>query len=246
MVYATSPGRAPKALTRGRVAILLVVLVVLALIFLSGASDYLSLAALSINRIRLLDFVQSHTLAAILAFIAVYIAAVAFSIPGAIWLTIAGGFVFGPLAGTCYIIIAATIGATIVFLLARYALGDVLRAKAGPALRKMEDGFREDALSYLLVLRLVPLFPFFLVNLVPAFLGVPLRTYVIGTFFGIIPGSFVYTTVGAGIGDALAAGASVDPAAALRQPTVIGALAGLAILALVPVVYKRTKARGSK
>jgi uncharacterized membrane protein YdjX (TVP38/TMEM64 family) len=178
---------------------------------------------------------------AILAFMAIYIAAVAFSIPGAVWLTIAGGFVFGSIAATFYIVVAATIGATAIFLLARYVLGDIFRAKAGQALKKMEDGFRKNALSYLLVLRLVPLFPFFLVNLVPAFLGVPLRIYVIGTFFGIIPGTFVFATVGAGVGDALAAGAGVDPAAALRQPTVIGALAGLAILALIPIVYKRIK-----
>ncbi len=236
----------PVFFTGGRIAILIGFLAVLTLIYLSGASDYLSLDALSANRARLLEFVQSNAVVAILAFMAVYIAAVAFSIPGAIWLTIAGGFIFGPIAGTLYIVVAATIGATLVFLLARYVLGDLLRAKAGNALKKMEDGFRKDALSYLLILRLVPLFPFFLVNLVPAFLGVPLRTYVFGTFFGIIPGTFVYATVGAGIGDALAAGAGVDPAAALQQPTVIGALAGLALLALIPVAYKRIKSRGPR
>ncbi len=233
-----------KFLTGGRITILVGFLAALVMIFMSGAGDYLSLEALSANRERLLDFVQSNAVVAILAFMGIYVAAVAFSIPGAIWLTIAGGFVFGSLAGTLYIVVAATIGATLVFLLARYVLGDVLRAKAGNALKKMEDGFRKNALSYLFVLRLVPLFPFFLVNLVPAFLGVPLRTYVIGTFFGIIPGTFVYATVGAGIGDALAAGAGVDPAAALRQPTVIGALAGLVVLALIPVAYKRIKSRG--
>ena len=244
MVDATPPIRSSNILTRGRVAILVAFISVLALIFLSGVGDVLSLETLSTNRIRLLEFVQSHAVVAVLAFMAIYVAAVAFSIPGAVWLTIAGGFIFGPIASTLYIVAAATIGATIVFLLARYVLGDVLRDKAGQALKKMEDGFRSNALSYLLVLRLVPLFPFFLVNLVPAFLGVPLRAYVIGTFFGIIPGTFVYATVGAGIGDALAAGAGVDPTAALRQPTVIGALVGLALLALVPVVYKRFNSRG--
>ncbi|MBD25234.1 MAG: hypothetical protein CMG46_09545 [Candidatus Marinimicrobia bacterium] len=233
----------PKFLTIGRIAVLLIFLAVLALVFLSGVADHLSFSALSANRELLLDFVQSNATGAILVFVVVYIAAVSFSIPGAIWLTIAGGFIFGPVAGTLYVVVAATTGATLVFLLARYALGDVLRAKAGNALKKMEAGFRKDALSYLLVLRLVPLFPFFLVNLVPAFLGVPLRTYVIGTFFGIIPATFVYATVGAGIGDAISAGTGVDPSAALRQPTVIGALAGLVVLALIPVVYKRIKSR---
>jgi uncharacterized membrane protein YdjX (TVP38/TMEM64 family) len=244
MVDANPPVRSSSALTRGRVVILVVFISVLALIFFSGAGDFLSLGTLSSNRTRLLEFVQAHAVISVLAFMAIYIVAVAFSIPGAVWLTIAGGFVFGPVASSLYIVASATIGATIVFLLARYILADVLRAKAGQALKKMEDGFRKNALSYLLVLRLVPLFPFFLVNLVPAFLGVPLRTYVIGTFFGIIPGTIVYATVGAGIGDALAAGAGVDPAAALRQPTVIGALVGLALLAMVPVVYKRFKSRG--
>jgi len=233
--------KSSSVLTRGRIAVLLLFLGILGFVFLSGAGDFLSLETLSANRARLLEFVQSNAVVAILAFMAIYVAAVAFSIPGAVWLTIAGGFVFGSIAATFYIVVAATVGATAVFLLARYVLGDVLRAKAGQALKNMEDGFRKNALSYLLVLRLVPLFPFFLVNLVPAFLGVPLRTYIIGTFLGIIPGTFVFATVGAGIGDALAAGAGVDPAAALRQPTVIGALAGLAILALIPVVYKRMK-----
>ena len=244
MVNETPNASPPSKFSRGRVAVLLGFVALLVLIFVSGAHQYFSLETLSANRTRLLDFVQQNAVLAVVSFMVVYIVSVAFSIPGASWLTIAGGFVFGAVTGTFYIVVAATIGATIVFLLARYVLGDTLRAKAGNALKKMEDGFREDALSYLLVLRLVPLFPFFLVNLVPAFLGVPLRTYVLGTFFGIIPGTFVYATVGAGIGDALAAGASVDPSAALRQPTVIGALVGLAVLALIPVVYKRIKARG--
>lgn len=239
-----NPAAPPRgAFSRGRIAVLLLFLAAIGGVILSGAGDFLSLETLSANRVRLLEFVQSNAVVAVFAFMGIYIVAVAFSIPGASWLTIAGGFVFGHLIGTLYIVVAATIGATIVFLLARYALGDALRAKAGQALKKMESGFRDNALSYLLVLRLVPLFPFFLVNLVPAFLGVPLRTYIVGTFFGIIPGTFVYATVGAGIGDALAAGAGVDPGAALRQPTVIGAFVGLAILALIPVVYKRIKSR---
>ncbi len=244
MDYTSRPPRAPATLTRGRLLTLGAFAVVLGSIFLSGVSDYLSLESLSANRERLLLFVERNTVVAVVSFMAIYIIAVAFSIPGAVWLTIAGGFVFGPIAGTLYIVFAATIGATAVFLLAKYVLGDVLREKAGSTLSKMEDGFKKDALSYLLVLRLVPLFPFFLVNLVPAFLGVPLHTYLFGTFFGIIPGTFVYATVGAGVGDALEAGAGVDPSAALMQPTVIGALVGLAVLALIPVVYKRIRTRG--
>ena len=128
------------------------------------------------------------------------------------------------------------------FLIARTALGDVLRAKAGPFLAKMEEGFRENALSYLLVLRLIPLFPFWLVNLVPAFLGVSTIHYVIGTFFGIIPGTFVFASVGNGLGALLDAGE--DPnLGIIFQPEVLGPLVALALLSLLPVLYKRHQAK---
>jgi uncharacterized membrane protein YdjX (TVP38/TMEM64 family) len=137
-------------------------------------------------------------------------------------------------------VIAATIGATLLFLAARTALGDVLRAKAGPGLRKLEDGFKRDALSYLLVLRLVPAFPFFLVNLAPAFLGVSLRTYLIGTFFGIMPGTFVFASVGAGLGAVFDRGERPDLSIILSPPVLLPLLA-LAALALVPVIWNRFK-----
>ena len=157
-------------------------------------------------------------------------------------MTITGGFLFGQWLGTTYVIFAATIGATILFLAARTALGDVLHAKAGPFLQKMEAGFQENALSYLLVLRLIPAFPFFIVNLVPAFLGVSLRVYVIATFVGIIPGTFVYATVGAGLGSIFDAGGEFS-AGSILTPEIITALIGLAILALLPVAYKKVKAK---
>jgi uncharacterized membrane protein YdjX (TVP38/TMEM64 family) len=115
-----------------------------------------------------------------------------------------------------------------------------LRAKAGPAMRRMEDGFRENALSYLLVLRLVPLFPFWLVNLVPAFLGVPLRTFVIGTFVGIIPGSVVYCLVGSGLGSVFDAGETPD-LGIIFEPEILAPIIGLAVLSVIPVVYKHLK-----
>ena len=131
------------------------------------------------------------------------------------------------------------------FLIAKSALGDPLRARAGPFLKRMEAGFREDAFNYLLVLRLIPLFPFWIVNLVPAFLGVPLRTYVLGTFIGIIPGSFVFASVGAGIGSVLDSGQEFSPASVLT-PQIVIALVGLALLALLPVVYRKLKARPAR
>jgi uncharacterized membrane protein YdjX (TVP38/TMEM64 family) len=169
---------------------------------------------------------------------------VAFSLPGGAVMSIAGGFLFGTIWGSIYILIGATLGATALFIIAKTALGDVLRAKAGPWLQKMEAGFQENALSYLLVLRLVPLFPFFVVNLVPAFLGVSLATYVLGTFFGIIPGVVVFASVGAGLGSIFDAGEAFS-ARGILTPQILTALMGLAVLALIPVVYKKIKARSA-
>jgi len=214
----------------------------LAAFFLFGLDDYLTFETLREHRAWLLQQVAESTLVTSLIFVAIYIAVVAFSLPGGAVMTITGGFLFGQWLGTTYVIVAATIGATILFLAARTALGDLLRAKAGPFLKKMEAGFQENALNYLLVLRLIPIFPFFIVNLVPAFLGVSLRTYVIATFVGIIPGSFVYATVGAGLGSIFDAGKEFT-AASILTPEIITALIGLAILALLPVAYKKLKAK---
>ncbi len=210
--------------------------------FALGLDDYLSFDALRENRHLLIDLVKDHAVLTIIGFIVLYAVAVALSLPGGAIFSIAGGFLFGASTGTAWIVIGATLGATGVFLAARTALGDMLRAKAGPWLKNMEAGFQENALSYLLVLRLVPLFPFFVVNLVPAFLGVPLRTYVIGTVIGIIPGAFVFASVGAGLGSVFDSNQAFTPASALT-PEVITALVGLSVLSLVPVVYKKLKAR---
>jgi uncharacterized membrane protein YdjX (TVP38/TMEM64 family) len=171
----------------------------------------------------------------------IYAAAIALSIPGGAILTIAGGFLFGVVAATCYVVIAATFGATILFLIARTALGDTLRRKAGPAVRRMEVGFRENALNYLLFLRLIPVFPFWLVNLVPAFLGVPLTTYIVATLVGIIPGSLVYASVGNGLGAVFDAGGRPD-LGIIFKPEIILPIVGLAVLAILPVAYKKIKA----
>jgi uncharacterized membrane protein YdjX (TVP38/TMEM64 family) len=138
-------------------------------------------------------------------------------------------------------VIAATCGATVVFLIARTALGDSLRQKAGPAMRRMEAGFRENALNYLLFLRLIPVFPFWLVNLVPAFLGVPLATYVLATLVGIIPGSLVYASVGNGLGTVFEAGGRPD-LGIIFEPEIILPILGLAVLAILPVAYKKIRA----
>jgi uncharacterized membrane protein YdjX (TVP38/TMEM64 family) len=227
-----------------RLAPLAVLLAGLAAFFVFGLEQYVSFDALRDNRHVLLILVEQYGFLASLAYMAIYALVVAFSLPGGAVLSITGGFLFGTIWGTVHIVISATLGATLLFLIARTSLGDPLRAKAGPWLQKMQAGFQENALSYLLVLRLVPLFPFFVVNLVPAFLGVALSTYVLGTFIGIIPGAFVYASVGAGLGSLFDAGGEVS-ARGIFTPQIIMALVGLAALALIPVVYKKLKRRAA-
>jgi uncharacterized membrane protein YdjX (TVP38/TMEM64 family) len=221
---------------------LAIMLLAIVAAFALGLDDYLSLDRLERHHAQLLELVERHPLSAPLAFMLIYAAAVALSIPGGALLTMAGGFLFGVVAGTCYVVIAATIGATIVFLIARTALGDSLRRRTGPGLRRMEAGFRENALNYLLFLRLIPVFPFWLVNLVPAFLGVPLATYVAATLVGIIPGSLVYASVGNGLGAVFESGGTPD-LGIIFEPEIILPIIGLAVLAILPVAYKKIRAR---
>lgn len=214
----------------------------IAAFFAFELDQYVTFEALRENRGVLTNFVADNPLAAPLVFMAIYAAVVAFSVPGGAIMTIAGGFLFGAALGTAWVVLSATLGATILFVIAKTSLGDPLRAKAGPWLKKMENGFQENGLSYLLVLRLIPLFPFFVVNLVPAFLGVHLRTYVIGTLVGIVPGSFVYATVGVGLGSIFDQNEAFT-ATRILTPEIVTALVGLSLLSLLPVAYKKIKAR---
>lgn len=225
-----------------RFAPLAVIAAAIAAAFGLGVGDYLSFEALRDNRDVLMTLVKDHTLLAIIGFIVLYAVSTALSLPGGAVLSIAGGFLFGSITGTAWIVIGATLGAVGIFLAAKTALGNILKAKAGLWLKKMESGFQDNAFNYLLVLRLVPLFPFFVVNLVPAFLGVNLRTFAIATVLGIIPGAFVFASVGAGLGSVFEQGETFSPSAALT-PEVITALIGLAILALVPVGCEKLRTR---
>ena len=221
---------------------LLLIVAGIGLFFLFGLQRYLSLDSLRANHAWLAREVAEHLALAILAYMLVYAVAVALSLPGAAWLTIAGGWMFGQWLGTGATALAATIGATLLFLAARTALGDSLRRRAGPWLRRLQDGFQADAFSYLLFLRLVPLFPFFVVNVVPAFFGVRLQPYVLATLIGIIPATFVFTTAGAGLGALIDRGGSITLDDVL-SPLVITALGGLALLALLPIAYRRWQGR---
>ena len=217
---------------------LLLMLLILGLYYVFDLGRYLGFEALAAHKAWLSAWVQAHAMLAPLSYILLYIVVVAFSLPGGLVMTISGGLLFGAVPGSLFAVIGATVGATALFLIAKTSLGDYLLAKAGGAVKKMQAGFSENALSYMFVLRLVPLFPFFLVNLVPAFLGVPLRIYVLATFFGIMPGTFVFALAGSGIGSVLDQGGSVS-LSGVMTPQVMAAFAGLAVLAIIPVLYKR-------
>lgn len=213
--------------------------------FALGYDDYVQLDTLRAHRGTAVDWVEAHPAWAVPLFMLAYMLMVAFSLPGGALATIIGGFLFGVVTASLCVVISATIGASALFLAARSALGDVLRARAGSGLERMRDGFHEHALSYLLILRLLPIFPFWLVNLVPAFVGVKFRVYVLGTFLGIIPGSVVYAFVGDGLGELLDAGRTPDLATIFELRFLLPILA-LAVLASAPVVYKLWRRRAAR
>jgi uncharacterized membrane protein YdjX (TVP38/TMEM64 family) len=251
------PQRAGRRKVR-RFAPAVVILLVAVLILAMGWHRQLSLETLVRHRDALDAFVDGHYAAALATFVGVYIAAVSLSIPGAVFLTIAGGLLFGVIVGGAAVVVAATTGATVIFLIARSAFSEYVIRRAGPRLSKIVDGFCADAFSYLLFLRLVPVFPFFLVNLAPALVGVRVTTFVAATAIGVIPATFVFASVGAGLDSVIQAQASMyhaclaagrtdcrldfDPAAALT-PQLIGALIALGLLALAPVAVRRVFGR---
>ncbi len=222
-----------------------VLLAGLALFFVLGLDRLVSFKVLSENFMDLRNWVATQGALALAAFGLIYAVMVAFSIPGALVLTLGGAMLFGWAANAAVVIVSATLGAAAVFLAARFGLGEPLRARAGPALKKMEAGFRANAFSYMLVLRLIPLFPFWLVNLAPAFLGVPVATFVVATAIGIAPGTIVFSIIGEGLGGVVAAGGDIHPDQILT-PTMIAALVALAALALVPVLFKHWQARRAR
>ena len=212
--------------------------------FVLGLDSYVTLDSLRDHRSQLIDFVAENALVAGCLFIAFYALATALSLPGGLILSLSSGFLFGTWLGGCLAAVGATIGASAIFLIAKTSLGDAMLARAGPFIKRMEAGFQRDAASYMLILRLVPLFPFWLVNIVPAFLGVPFRTYLVTTAVGILPAAFIYTGVGNGLGRLFEIGE--DPnLGAIFQPQFLFPLLGLAVLAMIPVGYKRWRARST-
>lgn len=215
-----------------------------------GFQKYLTLSALIQEHKALSTYVQEHYVLALLLYLGIYIVSVALSFPGASILTIAGGYLFGWAISGASAVIGATIGAALVFLIARSSMGAILRERAHGWLGRMRTGFQENAFSYLLFLRLTPIFPFWLVNVAPALLGVPFSTYVSATILGIVPGTFTFSILGSGLGTLIEAQEKASPGcaeagtcdielSALVTPTLIAAFCALGLLALVPVVLKK-------
>ncbi len=223
----------------GRLALVAVLALSLFAAWHLGVFDYLNFETLRVQRETLNAFVATNQVLAFAAFIAIYVVVTALALPGAFWITILGGYLFGLVGGAVATTIGATLGATALFVIARYLLADTLRARAGPFLKRLEAGFKENAISYLLTLRLVPVVPFFIANVAPAFLGARLSSFVWTTAVGIIPGVIAYTWIGAGLGSAFDAGEAPDIAAFARE--LAPAFIALAALAIAPAIYSRFK-----
>ncbi len=208
----------------------------IAAFFALGGQHYLSLETVKANRDALLSFTERHFIAALVIAFLVYVGAIALSLPGGLVLSLAMGFLFGRWVGTVLVVIAATVGATLVFLAARYLFADAARKRLGAVGERLNAGFTENAFSYLLFLRLVPAFPFFLVNLAPAFTAIPVRTYVLATLIGIIPGTFVYVNLGQTLG-------RIESLQGLVSRETLLAFGLLGLFALLPVAWKKLKAR---
>jgi len=210
---------------------------VVLLLRFTGLGELLSLDTLARHRAALTGFVAENALLAGAIYVVAYAAAVALSVPGAVILTLAGGFLFGAVWGTALTVVGATLGATGVFLFAGLLFGENALDRFDAPAQRLAEAIRRNAASYLLVLRLVPLFPFFLVNLVPAFVGVRLPVYVVTTFLGIIPGTAVFSLTGAGLGNILDAGGTLDLGSVL-SPEILAGLLGLAALSLAAIPLK--------
>ncbi len=213
-----------------RLVLLAALLAGIAVFYVFDLGQYLSLESLKANRDRLFSLYQDNTTATILGFIGVYFVVVALSLPGATILTLCGGAIFGSVTGTLIVNIGATLGATAAFLVARFLLRDWVENKFGEKLQPFNEGFSKNAINYLLFLRLVPLFPFFLVNLVSGLTRIRLPVYFFVTMFGIMPGSFVYANAGSNL-------ARINSLSDVASPGVLGALALLGLFALIPTIY---------
>jgi uncharacterized membrane protein YdjX (TVP38/TMEM64 family) len=232
MTHDTSSTETKSGLNAGKIAVVLAIGVAVAAFFYFDLGRFLSLQALKDNRDDLLSFTETHVAVAAALFVLTYVAVTGLSLPGAVILTLAGGFLFGFVWGTLFVNLGATTGATLAFLASRYLLRDWVERKFGKWLGPVQQGFTNNAFSYLLTLRLIPLFPFFVVNLVSGLTRMNVGTYVVATALGIIPGSFVYAYAGRQLG-------TINSLKDIASPGVIGAFVLLGLLALLPSLYKK-------
>lgn len=209
-------------------------------------SDYLSFETLRDNREALLAFRDANYPAMVVAYIALYVLIVAFSLPGATIATLAGGFLFGLFPGALYVVASATMGAIVIFLAAKWGLGVALSARMDASsgrVKRIKQGIAENEMSMLFLIRLVPVVPFFVANLLPALVGVGLGRYAFTTFFGIMPGTVVYTWVGVGLGEVFAMGETPN-LSIIFEPVILGPILGLCALVLLPVLIKAVRGKG--
>jgi uncharacterized membrane protein YdjX (TVP38/TMEM64 family) len=256
MVDMQAAPRTPTKLLR-RCGLPVLVAAAMALVLLKGWHHHISLETVVAYRDRFHEILAANAVLSLIAYVALYTLLVALSLPCGLIMTVAGGLLFGWLAGALAAIAGATLGATSVFLIARSAVGDTLSQRAGPWLAKLSLGFQKDALSYMLFLRLVPAFPFWFVNIAPAVLGVPLRTFVLGTVVGIVPATFAFASAGAGLDSVIMAAKNEHvacvaqkgadacslkiSASLLLTPELMLALVLVGLVALMPVALKRWK-----
>ena len=235
---AADASRSARRGTLPRILIAVVFVGAIVAFFAFGGNEYLHLDTIKRHRDALRAFTESHYAAAIVLAFAVYTAAIAFSLPVAAILSLTTGFLFGRWVGTALVVGAATLGATLLFVAARYLFADAARRRLGATAARINAGFTANAFNYLLFLRLVPLFPFFIVNLAAAFTSIRLTTFVVATALGIVPGSFVYVNFGQALG-------SIESLHGLLSTQVLASFALLALLALAPVALQKLRGRQS-
>lgn len=218
-------------------------LAVIAIVAVIGAvtlRDQLTFEALRDNREALLALRDANYTLSVAGFMVGYVLIVAFSLPGATLATLTGGFLFGTFPGALFNVTAATLGAVGIFLAAKWGLGDRLAVKMDASegrVRRIKQGIAENELSFLFIMRLVPAVPFFIANLIPALVGVRLGRFAFTTFFGIIPGGVVYTSVGAGLGEVFARDETPN-LGIIFEPQILLPILGLAALATLPIILK--------
>ncbi len=221
----------------------LLILLLLGLALYYDFPYYLSWSNFQVYHDQIKSWSENHPLLSVVAFMLIYTLSVAISIPGAAILTLMGGFLYGPVWGTAMVVVSATIGALLVFLATKYFLGEWATKQAKGWIKKTQQGFTRNALSYLLILRLIPIFPFWVVNIVPAILNIDVRIFALATFLGIIPGTLVFVTLGNGVSHLFEIGQKPD-FSIIFSPPILLPLIGLAVLTVLPMIYQRLRRTG--